>query len=64
MLRIKAERLKRKWPQIVPAYRAKVAVSDYSRIESGRNQPYPGQLKRLSKVFGLAPDVLMEDADD
>ena len=61
MLRIKQERLKRKWNQTVPAYKARLSVSDFSRIESGRNQPYPGQLKRLAKVFGLDPGELMEE---
>jgi transcriptional regulator with XRE-family HTH domain len=64
MKRLKVERKKRKWPQIVPAYKAKLAVSDYSRIESGRTQPYPAQLKRLAKVFGLEPAVLLEEVDE
>lgn len=64
MKRMKAERLRRGWNQVVPSYRGKVAVSDYSKIETGRSQPYPAQLKRLAKVFGLKPGELLEEVDD
>ena len=64
MRRMKRERLRRGWNQTVVAYRAKLATSDVSKIESGRTFPYPSQLKRLVKVFGIDGTTLMEEVHD
>jgi transcriptional regulator with XRE-family HTH domain len=61
--RLRAERLKRKWTQTYLAYHARLAVSDISKIETGRTIPYPLQLERLARVLNIEPDKLMEKVD-
>ena len=61
MLRIKWERLEKGWNQLEPAYRSRISVPDYGRIENGRMKPYPSQLKKLAAVFGLSAEELLED---
>jgi transcriptional regulator with XRE-family HTH domain len=63
MLRLRQERLKRGWNQTVVAFKTKMSIADISRIESGRMRPYPDQLKRLSKLFGVAGEGLLEELD-
>ena len=62
ILKIKAERLKRKWSQTTLGYHAKLSASEVSRIESGRTRPYPGQAARLGRALGIPPDQLLEPA--
>jgi len=64
MLRIKAERLRRGWTQTDVAYKARSSAAEVSRIETGRFHPYPGQIKRLVRVFGIGADELFADVDD
>jgi len=64
MRRMKHERLQRGWSQVVLAYKAKVAVADISRIETGRGQPYPNQRKRLARALRLDPQTLLDEVSD
>ena len=62
MLRIRAERLKRGWSQIVLAYHSGVANSDISAIECGHLRPYPSQLARLASALEIKdPDLLLQE---
>jgi transcriptional regulator with XRE-family HTH domain len=61
MLRLRYERQQRGWNQTVVAFRAKMSISDISRIETGRMRPYPDQLKRLGKLFGVDGEALLEE---
>jgi len=51
MLRIRQEREQRGWSQARLARRARISVSDMSRIEGGWLRPYPNQLRRLAKAL-------------
>ena len=61
MLRVKFERLRRNWSQTVLAFRTRMSAAEISRIETGRTKPYPGQMKRISRVLGLAAASLLEN---
>jgi ribosome-binding protein aMBF1 (putative translation factor) len=58
--RMKDERLKRGWSQVVLAFHTNIGVADISRIESGRMVPYPAQAERLAKVLGIQPEELQQ----
>ena len=60
MMRIKAERLARHWTQTDLAARAGLSASDISRIETGRMQPYPRQVRRIARALRLEPEQLLE----
>lgn len=61
MLRLKAERLRRKWTQTDLGYHARITPAEISRIETGRLRPYPRQAERLARVLEIAPaDLLIE----
>ena len=64
MIRLKVERLKRGWSQTELAFKSKVAISEISRIETGRLQPYPSQIKRLARALQVDAAVLLEDPPD
>ena len=63
LLRIKAERLRRNWSQTDLAYFARMSASDVSRIETGRQIPYPGHAERLGRILGLDPTKLVEKVE-
>lgn len=56
---LKRLRLERAWSLAELARRAKLHPSSMSRIEGGKEAPYPGPLKRLARVLGTTPDALM-----
>jgi len=56
MLQIRQERITRGWSQAQLARRARISVSDMSRIEGGWLKPYPQQLKRLARALGWPLD--------
>jgi transcriptional regulator with XRE-family HTH domain len=60
VLRIRAERLRRRWSQQELGYRAGIQATDISRIETGRLIPYPSQAERLARVLDLSPDDLLQ----
>jgi transcriptional regulator with XRE-family HTH domain len=51
VLRVKAERLRRRWTQTQLGARAGLSASEISKIETGRAQPYPRQLQRLARAL-------------
>jgi ribosome-binding protein aMBF1 (putative translation factor) len=61
MVRLKAERLKRKWSQQDLAFHAHMASADISRIERGWARPYPGQAQRLAAILGIQPEELLQE---
>ena len=60
LLKIRAERLRRGWRLVDLAYKANVGISELSRIESGRTQPYKNHAIRIAAVLGLKPEELQE----
>lgn len=64
MLRIRMERLSRRWNQTALAFRAGMSVPDVSRIETGRMKPYPGQAERLARALDLTPEALLEEVGE
>jgi transcriptional regulator with XRE-family HTH domain len=62
MTRMKQRRQQLGLTQTVLAARAgRLAPSDISRFETGRQVPYPGQTKRIARVLGLTPAELLDD---
>jgi len=61
MLKLKAERQRRRWTQAKVAYRAGLHPAELSRIESGWLRPYPRQAARLARVLGLKPTELLDE---
>jgi transcriptional regulator with XRE-family HTH domain len=64
MFRMTAERRRRGWTQTDLAYKAKVAISEISRIETGRAKPYPGQQARLARALQLDPATLLDEVTE
>ena len=62
-LRIKVERLRRKWTQTELGARSGLAASEISKIETGRSRPYPRQAMRLAKALKLTPEDLLTVVD-
>lgn len=54
MLKITRLREGRGWSKLELSRRTKISPADITRIEQGRFIPYPGQLRRLAKVFGIS----------
>jgi transcriptional regulator with XRE-family HTH domain len=63
MLKLKLERLKRRWKQQDLAYRCGMHSADVSRIESGRLRPSPSQLQRLARALKVTSGTLLEDVE-
>lgn len=61
MLRLEFERRKRGWTQTELAYQASMTAADISRYEKGRMKPYDSHILRLSMVFDITPNKLMEE---
>src|SRR5262249_40977852 len=60
--RMKDRRLHLGLTQTLLAARARpMSSSDVSRIETGRQVPYPGQRRRLARALRLAPEELLDD---
>ena len=64
MLRVKAERLRRRWSQVHLAYWSGLSVADISRIETGRLRPYPGQLAKLASALEVDGGTLLDDVSE
>jgi transcriptional regulator with XRE-family HTH domain len=60
---MRVRRLELKLSQQTVGYRAGIANTDVSKIENGRQIPYPSQAKRLARVLGLQPDELLAPAN-
>jgi ribosome-binding protein aMBF1 (putative translation factor) len=63
MLKIRAERQRRRMSQQTLAYKGKTQAADISRIENGRLIPSPRQAERLARVLGLQPDELLQPVE-
>ncbi len=63
MFRLRYERLSRRWTARKVAKDARINRSYYSQIELGRMVPRPDELARLSKVFGIPAEHLMDDVE-
>jgi transcriptional regulator with XRE-family HTH domain len=63
MTRLRYERRRRDLRMEEVAVLAQVGVADVSRIETRRLIPYPGQAKRLAKLFGLRPEQLQQEIE-
>ena len=61
MTRMKVRRHELGMSQTIVAAKARMSPSDISRIETGRQVPYPGQRKRIAKALGLTPAELLDD---
>jgi transcriptional regulator with XRE-family HTH domain len=60
ILKVRAERLRRRWSQTVLGARAGMSASDISRIETGRLLPYPRQISRLARALKLDPAQVLD----
>ena len=60
LLRIRQERLRRKWRLEDLAHYAQVSAADVCRIETGRMVPYPSHAERLAAALGLKPEELTQ----
>lgn len=63
MLRLTMERLRRGWTKTELSRRARIQLSDVSRIESGRMKPYQPQRQRLAQVLEVPADRLFEEVE-
>ncbi len=59
-LRAKFERHRRRMSQQDVAIRSRINQATVSAIENGRVNPSAAELAALSKVFGVAPELLMK----
>lgn len=64
MLRVRAERKRRRWRQEDLAYWSRLSAAEISRIETGRLQPYPGQIERLARALEIDPATLLDEVND
>lgn len=64
MLRLRAERKRRRWRLDDLAYHSRLAASDISRIETGRLRPSERQLKRLGRALKVESSVLLEEVEE
>ncbi|MEW6425510.1 MAG: helix-turn-helix transcriptional regulator [Bacillota bacterium] len=67
MLRLRAERLKRKMTIRELSRRSGIAESTLSNLERGRVHPWPAYRRKLAKIFHVKADLLfteMPEADD
>jgi transcriptional regulator with XRE-family HTH domain len=64
MLRLKKERLKRGLTLIEVASCTGIGPSVISEVERGRRKPYPTWGYRLSRLFELSVDELLEEVPD
>lgn len=64
MLRIKVERLRRRWSQQDLAVHAGMYLTDICRIETRHFVPYRTQLERLARVLELKPEEVLEEVDE
>jgi transcriptional regulator with XRE-family HTH domain len=60
ILKVRAERLRRRWSQTELGARSGLSASDVSRIETGRFLPYPRQLARLARALKLDPAQVLD----
>lgn len=66
MLRLRQERLRRRWSLLDVAIRTHIESTNVSKIERGLLPAYPGWRHRIAEAFGLPEEVLFEEvpADD
>ncbi len=64
MLRVRAERLRRRWRQEDLAYWSRLSAAEISRIETGRLRPYPSQVERLARALEIDPATLLDEVND
>jgi transcriptional regulator with XRE-family HTH domain len=61
---MKRERLRLGVNQATVSFLTAIAISDISKIETGRLRPYPNQLERLASFFDVDGATLLEDVPD
>lgn len=59
---MKCERVRRGWSQQTLALRSAVGIAEISRIESGRQRPYPNQAEKIARALGVRSEDLQEPA--
>jgi len=63
VLRVQLEHERHGWNKSQLARRAKIDLSNYSRIESGFRGAFKPELRRLSQVLGVPADELLKEVD-
>ncbi len=58
---IRSRRKQRGWSQAELARRTGMHPADISRIESGRLQPYPGQIRKIESALKIDPADSVEN---
>lgn len=61
MINARTFRRRRGWSQAELARRAGLHPSTVSLIESQRLRPYPGQLAKLARALGVAPEEIEQE---
>ena len=64
LLKVRAERLRRRWRQEDLAYWSRISAAEISRIETGRLRPYPGQVEKLARALEIDPATLLDKVHD
>jgi transcriptional regulator with XRE-family HTH domain len=64
MTRLKQERLRRGWTQLDVAARTGIGPTVISNLESGKRKPGPLWGYRLSRLFDLSVETLLEEVPD
>ena len=63
LLRLKAERLRRRWTQTRLSWLTGIAQSDLSAIENGHRRAGAGQRHRIAIVFAMPEELLFAPAE-
>ncbi len=64
MLRLRQERLRRRWSLLDVAIRTHIESTNVSKIERGILPAYPGWRRRLAEAFGLPEENLFAEVPD
>jgi len=64
MLKLRSERLARKWSMTLVSGMTGIATSDLSQLERGLRPAYPGWKSRLARAFKVPADELFAKADN
>jgi len=64
MIRMRKERQNRNWTILFVAYQTGIGPGVISELECGKRKPYPTWAHRLSNLFGLSIEQLLEEVPD
>lgn len=62
LLKIRSERRRRGWTQVILAYHSGVPIAEISRLECGYGT-YESYVQRVADTLGLEPEELLEEVE-